>query len=86
MGLQDVAQRVGADVCIGDEALTSSRNVGDDDGCAPCSTFGVQRFEDVEAHGDLIAKISTGHFVGWAKSLHGRTAKIASQGDFAHAV
>ncbi len=39
-------------------ALTSGSgcNVGDDDSGVPCGTFGVQRFEDVEAHDDLTSK------------------------------
>jgi hypothetical protein len=61
MRLQGLAQRIGADIPTSDEALSSGCNVGDDDSGAPCGTLGVQRFEDVEAHDDLTAKISSGH-------------------------
>src|SRR5579871_3802544 len=59
MRLQNFAQRIGNDICTGDEALGAGRNVGDDHGGAPRGAFGIQRFEDIEAHEDLVENSSS---------------------------
>ena len=50
MRFEHVLQRIGRDLVLRDEPLRAALLIGDDDRCAPRGAFGVEGFEDVEAH------------------------------------